>query len=119
MGDQPVATIAVRTELWGGIWTRSSATKSAADGQFAKSAAAKSEWGLEMPGHGPAPGRNPNTKDPSERRHRNKPTPYLGKTLFGVVEKTYIRGRLVFDRGSFPGEPAGAALLAGKAPAAR
>lgn len=30
--------------------------------------------------------------------HKNKVTPYHGETLWGVVEKTYVRGRCVFDR---------------------
>ena len=28
---------------------------------------------------------------------RNKISPYLGRTLRGIVEKTFLRGRLVWD----------------------
>jgi len=31
--------------------------------------------------------------------HRHKVTPYLGMPLFGVVEKTFVRGNCVFDTG--------------------
>jgi allantoinase len=34
-------------------------------------------------------------------------SPYLGEKLRGVVRATYLRGRLVFKDGEFPGEPAG------------
>ena len=44
----------------------------------------------------------------AERLHqRHKVSPYLGETLCGVVEKTYARGRLVYDDGNFCGEPGG------------
>jgi allantoinase len=39
--------------------------------------------------------------------HRHKLTPYEGKTLFGVVEKTFLRGRKIYDEGEFVGEPSG------------
>ena len=42
--------------------------------------------------------------------HRHKLTPYLGRTLHGVVRKTWLRGRPVFSRSSFEGAPAGALL---------
>ncbi len=42
--------------------------------------------------------------------HRHKLTPYIGRTLHGVVRKTWLRGRPVFSRGSFEGAPAGALL---------
>ncbi|RKR83812.1 allantoinase [Mucilaginibacter gracilis] len=32
--------------------------------------------------------------------HKHKVTPYLGETLFGVVEQTYIAGVKVFDKGN-------------------
>ena len=46
---------------------------------------------------------------------KNKLTPYEGMTLRGRVEKTYLRGRLVYDRaaggGGFDGlEPVGQLL---------
>jgi allantoinase len=40
-------------------------------------------------------------------QHRHKITPYEGQTLFGAVERTYLRGALVFERGVFVGEPCG------------
>ncbi len=42
--------------------------------------------------------------------HRHKLTPYLGRSLFGVVRRTWLRGRLVFSDGSFRGAPAGALI---------
>jgi allantoinase len=43
--------------------------------------------------------------------HRHKITPYDGRTLAGQVEATWLRGRLVYHQGLFPGAPAGQALL--------
>lgn len=41
-------------------------------------------------------------------QHKNKITPYLGRTLNGVVQKTYVAGREAFNRQSgFQGEPFG------------
>jgi allantoinase len=43
-----------------------------------------------------------------ERLHYRHPlSPYLGETLRGVVEATYLRGRPLFAEGKFPGEPRG------------
>jgi allantoinase len=42
--------------------------------------------------------------------HRHKLTPYLGRTLHGVVRKTWLRGRPAFSAGCFEGPPAGALL---------
>jgi allantoinase len=39
--------------------------------------------------------------------HRHKLTPYEGRTLNGVVEKTFLRGRKIYDGGEFIGEPRG------------
>ncbi|MGI8498009.1 MAG: allantoinase AllB [Gemmatimonadaceae bacterium] len=39
--------------------------------------------------------------------HRHALTPYLGATLPGVVRATYLRGRLIYDRGAFAPEPCG------------
>ena len=36
--------------------------------------------------------------DPDKLYHRHKVTPYAHETLYGVVQKTYLRGRAVFDR---------------------
>ena len=42
--------------------------------------------------------------------HRHKLTPYEGKKLVGVVEKTFLRGRKIYDNGEFFGEPLGLLL---------
>lgn len=44
----------------------------------------------------------------ADRLHyRHRISPYLGERLRGVVLQTYLRGRCIFDRGEFPGSPAG------------
>lgn len=43
--------------------------------------------------------------------HRHKITPYLNEELCGVVEQTYIKGELVFDKGSFTGLNKGTIIL--------
>ncbi len=50
---------------------------------------------------------------PALLRHRHKVTPYAGRSLFGRVAATYLRGEPVFDRGGFPGPPAGRWLRSG------
>lgn len=43
-----------------------------------------------------------------ERLHYRHPlSPYLGETLRGVVQATYLQGRPVFAGGDFPGKPGG------------
>ena len=42
--------------------------------------------------------------------HRHKLTPYQGRVLEGVVEKTFLRGRKIYDGGEFIGEPRGLLL---------
>jgi allantoinase len=42
--------------------------------------------------------------------HRHAVSPYLGETLRGVVKRTYLRGELVFEEGTFPGENRGIEL---------
>lgn len=42
--------------------------------------------------------------------HRHKLTPYQGRVLDGVVEKTFLRGRKIYDEGKFIGEPRGLLL---------
>ena len=42
--------------------------------------------------------------------HRHKLTPYAGEILHGVVEKTFLRGQMVYDDGDFA-EPKGSLLL--------
>jgi len=48
--------------------------------------------------------------EPSSIHHRHKLTPYLGRTLFGKVHATFVRGKKVFDRGNFS-LPSGNVLL--------
>jgi allantoinase len=50
------------------------------------------------------------TVDAGSLQHRHKLTPYAKRTLRGVVEQTFLRGRRVFCRGCFEGPPAGALL---------
>lgn len=40
-------------------------------------------------------------------RHRNKLTPYRGEQLQGVVQKTFLRGRKIYDDGELIGEAGG------------
>ena len=47
----------------------------------------------------------PVTEDRLHYRHLI--SPYLGETLRGVVNATYLRGSPVFTKGEFPGEPRG------------
>lgn len=42
--------------------------------------------------------------------HRHKATPYEGRRLRGRVERTYLRGRKVFEAGRFVGGPGGQVL---------
>lgn len=47
---------------------------------------------------------NPNTEfivKPEQLHHRHKLTPYNGETLRGLVEKTFVRGHMVYDGGAF------------------
>jgi allantoinase len=46
----------------------------------------------------------------ADLHHRHKLTPYLGRRLQGLVRATYLRGRKVYDRGSFT-EPIRGELL--------
>ena len=39
--------------------------------------------------------------------HRHAVSPYLGETLRGVVKQVYLRGKLVYQNGEFPGEETG------------
>lgn len=43
--------------------------------------------------------------------HRHKVSPYMGRTLYGVVERTYLRGTLVAERGGVKAGAAGELLL--------
>lgn len=46
----------------------------------------------------------------ADLHHRHPVTPYAGVKLRGVVEATFLRGRVVFDRGTFPAAPMGRVL---------
>lgn len=59
---------------------------------------------------------HPNTKfrvEPEMIEHRHKLTPYLGQTLSGVVQSTYLRGEKIYERGKFVLKPKGRMLLRG------
>jgi allantoinase len=47
---------------------------------------------------------------PEMIHHRHKLTPYAGEVLLGVVEKTFLRGQMVYDDGEFS-EPIGEIVL--------
>jgi allantoinase len=49
--------------------------------------------------------------DAEELHHRHKITPYQGEELSGVVQKTFLRGRKIYDGGHFLGAPLGHLLL--------
>lgn len=49
------------------------------------------------------------TVDPAELQHRNRVTAYAGKTLYGVVTSTWLRGERINDRGTLT-EPTGRLL---------
>jgi allantoinase len=51
---------------------------------------------------------------PKMLQHRHKLTPYAGETLRGVVETTFLRGEMIYDRGKFLGSPRGALLRRGE-----
>ena len=49
--------------------------------------------------------------EPFMIEHRHKLTPYEGRTLLGKVEKTFLRGKKIFDNGRFLGETCGKVML--------
>ena len=49
---------------------------------------------------------------PDALHHRHKLTPYAGRTLFGRVEATFLRGEKIYEMGRFAGPPRGEILLA-------
>jgi allantoinase len=51
---------------------------------------------------------------PKMLQHRHKLTPYLKQTLHGVVEATFLRGEMIYDRGRFLGAPRGELLRRGE-----
>jgi allantoinase len=44
-------------------------------------------------------------------QHRHKLTPYEGEVLRGVVEKTFVRGQMVYDGRDFFPYPLGRVIL--------
>jgi allantoinase len=48
--------------------------------------------------------------EPEMLHHRNKLTPYQGELLQGVVQKTFLRGRKIYDDGEFIGAAQGQLL---------
>lgn len=49
--------------------------------------------------------------DTSIIHHKHKLTPYQNERLFGMVKKTYLRGKMVYNNGGFPMDPPGKPLL--------
>ena len=47
------------------------------------------------------------TVNPIELFHRNPVSPYAGKVLTGVVQKTWLRGTLIYQNGALTGVPSG------------
>ncbi len=43
--------------------------------------------------------------------HKHKMTPYLDRTLYGVVKQTYVNGKKVFDNNNFENKKAGKTIL--------
>lgn len=54
--------------------------------------------------------------DPDRIRHRHPVTPYLGRALVGVVERTYLRGNPIHVAGVLDPTPMGTPLLAPSMP---
>lgn len=52
--------------------------------------------------------------EPEMIHHRHKLTPYAGEVLRGVVEKTFLRGQMVYDGGGFASASGGQIILRGK-----
>ncbi len=50
------------------------------------------------------------TVDPARLHQRHALTPYAGMTLSGRVRQTFLRGRCVYDRGTFAAAPVGRRL---------
>jgi allantoinase len=51
---------------------------------------------------------------PEMLQHRHKITPYANHSLRGVVEATFLRGEMIYDRGRLVGAPCGTLLRRGK-----
>ena len=52
--------------------------------------------------------------DAARLQHRHKVTPYAGRELLGIVEATFLRGKKIFERGTFGAAPEGKVLLRGQ-----
>jgi allantoinase len=52
----------------------------------------------------------------AQLHHRHKTTPYDGELLTGLVEKTFLRGRKIYDGGEFFADNTGELLLRGEEP---
>jgi allantoinase len=52
---------------------------------------------------------------PDKMFFRHKLTPYSGRTLFGVVQSTFLRGQEIYASGDFPTGRCGRALRRGEA----
>ncbi|HWY67805.1 MAG TPA: allantoinase AllB [Terriglobales bacterium] len=52
---------------------------------------------------------------PEKMFFRHKLTPYSGRTLFGVVQSTFLRGKEIYTSGNFPNSRSGRVLLQGQA----
>jgi allantoinase len=53
-------------------------------------------------------------KEPFKLHSRHKLTPYANRVLRGVVEATFLRGEMIYDRGRFLGAPRGELLRRGE-----
>jgi allantoinase len=53
------------------------------------------------------------TVEASMLHHKHKLTPYIGQTLYGVVEATYLRGEKIYEHGEFRGSPRGGLIMRG------
>jgi allantoinase len=53
------------------------------------------------------------TIHPATLQHRHKVTPYIGRTPFGVIRFTLLRGETVYDGGAFLDRPIGRPILRG------
>jgi len=49
--------------------------------------------------------------EPSIIRHRHKLTPYRGEILNGLVEKTFLRGQMIYDGAEFTPAATGRVVL--------
>jgi len=56
----------------------------------------------------------PFTVRPKMLQHRHKLTPYVNQPLRGIVEATFLRGEMIYDRGRFLGAPSGTLLRRGE-----